>query len=231
MAGYAENFGNYAKSGGLGGGLAGIGSGLYNLFGYKNPADSSAPYLDKAYNNWEQLFGNAQQYMNPYIQAGQRAMPTLENQFNSLINDPTKLMEMIGSKFQASPGYQYNVDQATNAAKNLGAASGMAGSQASQQELASQVHGMANQDFNQFLQNALGQYNTGLRGLEGQSNTGYNASNSVIQALLQQLTGQSDIAKTQAENAYAGAANKNQSQGGGFGSALGGLASLLSGFL
>jgi hypothetical protein len=216
-AGMGGMFGN--GSGGFGSMLSGIGGLLGGLFGggnYKNPADAAVPYLN-------QIRGSMAQYYDPYINAGQQAMGTLMPQYQNLINNPTGVMNAIGKTYQASPGYQYNVDQATKASNQAAAAGGMVGSPAQQQSLAQNISGMANQDYNQYLQTALGQYGQGLQGMGGINQLGYGASSNMADNLAQALM-------TQAQLSYAGQNNANQQGGGGgggFGSLLGAGASLL----
>lgn len=191
--------------------LSMLGGGLGSLFGglsSRNPADSAMPYL-------QGIEGKMSPYYDPYIQAGRRSLGTLEGQYGNLINDPTAIMSAIGGKFQASPGYQYNVNEATRAANQSAAASGMAGSPQEQAELAQTVHGLANQDYQQFLNTGLGMYQTGLGGLSNINQMGYNASNELAQSIANSLM-------MQAKLAYSGQADQNQSMGG----MLGGLGSL-----
>lgn len=215
-----------------------FGGGLGQLLGMKNPSNSAMPYLN-------QIPGMMQNYYNPYISAGQNAMGqlmpqyqnmmanggTLNNQYSQLVNDPTHMMNQIGSTYHQSPGYQWQVDQATKAANNAAAAGGMLGSPAEQQQLAQNVNGLANQDYyhymdqgmnsyGQGLQGMQGMFNQGLQGMQGINEMGYGASNSLAENIAQAMM-------SQAMMKYAGQANQNQSQGGGLGSMLGGIASIL----
>lgn len=206
-AGWMSMLGSMGTPGERAGGIA---NGLWNLFG--NPRDPSADaskYLD-------QINGSVDGYMNPYIDAGKSALPQVQGQFDRLINDPTSVMSSIGGKFQQSPGYQWDVDQATRAANNAGAASGMAGSPAEQQQLATTVHGLANQDYDKFMDRGLGLYGQGLGGMSDINHMGFDASNNAMMAKFQAYL-------AQAQNAYAGGANRNSQVGGAIGSLMGGL--------
>lgn len=198
--------------GDMGAGIGGIASGLFNLFGSENPSDAANPYLDK-------MESGMGKYMNPFIQRGQRAGDTLESQYNSLTNDPTGVMNKIGSTFHSSPGYGFQTSQAEGAANRAAAAGGMLGSPAQQQEISGVINGLANQDYYNYLNHGTDMYKTGLNGLEGFNNQGYGASNLMAQGLMQQLM-------AQAQNAYAGSNTKNQQMGGGIGSLVGGITSL-----
>lgn len=193
----------------MGSKIGGLANGIFNLFFAKNPSDAADPYL-------QQMEGGAAKYLQPYLDVGARARPVLEAQYNRNINDPTSVMSQIGKNFQASPGYQYQVDEATRAANNSAAASGMAGTPAEQQRLATVVNGLANQDYYNFMDRGLNQYNSGLGGLSHQNDLSYGASSQMVQAILQQLM-------AQAQNAYAGANTYNQQKGGAIGSITGSL--------
>jgi len=196
---------NWAIAGGMGnlfGGL--LGGGL----SFHNPADAANPYLS-------QMGTGAYNALNPYMQSGLGALPQLSQAYGGLLNDPTAMMKKIGETYQASPGYQYNVDQATQGANRAAAAGGMVGSPAEQQELAQKISGIASQDYNNYLNQGLGLYGQGLSGMSSMADRGLNASTNYAKMLQDQLL-------EQAKLAYAGQANKNESQGGMFGG-LGGL--------
>lgn len=195
---------------------------------YKNPADAGMPYLN-------QIGSTISPYYQPYINSGQNAMGSLMGQYGSLINDPGGKLNSIGAGFQQSPGFQFQTNQATNAANRAAAAGGMAGSPMEQQNLASTVNGLANQDYYNWLGNAQGMYNKGLSGLGDINHMGFNASGDMATDLANQLMSQANMA-------YAGQANQNQAQQGQqggiwglLGSAAGnmmpGIGSLLSSFI
>lgn len=174
----------------------------------QNPSDAASKYLN-------QIPGTITPYYQPYINAGQGAMGDLQAQYKQLLSNPTAIMNQIGGQFKESPGYQYNVNQATIGANNAAAASGMAGSPAEQAGLAGTISGLASQDYNNFMNQGLGLYGQGL-GVAGNINQmGYNASNSLATDLAQNLM-------SQASNAYSGAQYDNQNSGG----FLGGLGNL-----
>jgi len=136
-------------------------------------------------------------YLDPYSQEGQAQLDPLSQQYSQLMQDPTAMMSQIGQGFQASPGYQYNVDQATQGAMQAGAASGQAGSPAVQQALAGQISGLASQDYDTYMNQALGQYDTGLQGAQGLAGmglqagstaAGLDAQNAQQQAMMQMMS-------------------------------------------
>jgi len=85
-------------------------------------------------------------------------------QYQGMMEDPTGIMSKFGSKFQASPGYQYQLGQGQQAIGQAAAAGGMAGSPMQQQQSAQMAEGLANQDYYNFLNKALGLYGTGAQG-------------------------------------------------------------------
>lgn len=194
---------------------------LSGLFGggddYSNPADSAAPYLNNIGND-------TGQYLNPYIQGGQKAYGTLQQQYGQLLNDPTGIMNKIGSGYQRSPGYKWQVQQALGAANRASAAGGMAGSPEEQQNIAGTVNQLANQDYYNYVNHGLGLYQQGLQGYGGLNQMGYRASGQMADYL-----GNRD--EEQAQLAYAGSADQNQAQQGQRGAEWGAIGSLAGAFL
>jgi hypothetical protein len=203
------------------------------IFGSPSDASKRAmPYLN-------QIPSTITPYYQPYINAGSNALDTLntqygnltanypgiQDQYNQLMFNPTDFLKKLGQGYQQSPGYQFRVDEATRAANNAAAAGGMLGSPAEQQELGRTVSNIANEDFNDYLSNALNTYfqglygntnlyNTGLQGISDINKMGYGASTDLAQNLAQALMSQANLT-------YAGKVNKNQQQFGNEGLLLG----------
>lgn len=213
-----------------------MGAGLlgYGMSQYQNPASAGMPYLN-------QISGMLPQYFSPWMNAGQQALPQLQQQYgqllgegqgimqqnNQLMNNPGGEMNRIGSGFQQSPGYQFQVGQSENAVNHAASAGGMLGTPAEQQNMAQTVGGLANQDYynylnhgmslySQGLNNATNMYGEGLQGMGNMAQMGLGASSNLGENLTSALMSQANLA-------YAGQANQNQSQQG----ALGGIGSLL----
>jgi hypothetical protein len=210
-----------ANAMGSGGGMSAAGSSMGGFLGNmlgksggKDPSDAANAYL-------QQIEGGMGKYLNPYSDAGHRSISVLENQANRNINDPTSVMNQIGAGFRKSPGFDWAASQMEGAANRANAAGGMLGSPAHQQAIAQSINGLANQDYYNYMDRGLQQYNNaGLGSMNNLYSGGLNASTSMANGLLQQLM-------AQAENAYAGAANKNQQKG----SMMGGIGSLAGGVL
>lgn len=221
-----------AAAGGVLGGLMGGFGG-----GDDNPYDAAKKY-------YNQIPGTIKPYFQPYINAGQDALGKLQGQYgnllgnyngiqgqyNQLMNDPNGFLNKIGSGYQQSPGFQWQMNQGMNAANNAAAAGGMAGSPQHQQQAATMAEGLANQDYYNYLNKALGMYGLGLQGntnlygaglsgLQGLNLMGYNASDQLAGGLANALMNQGNLA-------FAGSAAQNQSQGDMWGDLMGGAASL-----
>ncbi len=254
----------------------GIGGDLGNMFGmfmgqnsYRNPSDAAMPYFNNMQNPansamgyFNQIPGAISPYFSPYSQAGQSTFPAYQNTINAgqnasnilqgqyarNINDPTSVMNQIGKGFQQSPGYDFQKQQMTNASNNAAAAGGFVGSPQAQQQMAQNIGGLANQDYWNYENHGLDQYNAGLQGEQGLNQMGFNAmsdlghmgygaNSQMAQQLADvfsrmgqtQFQGNEDMinaAMSQAQLAYAGQQNKNENQGG-FWGAIGNLAGQL----
>jgi hypothetical protein len=181
---------------------------LAGAFGYKNPADAAMPYL-------EQIPGAISGYYDPYIQAGQQALPQLQQQLAALLSSPGQVLGGIGADFQQSPGYEFSVNQQVDAAKRAAAAGGMGGSPAAQWDAMQRAEQLAGTDYYNYLDRALGLYGTGLSGTQGLSTQGLQAGQSFADQL-------ASVLGSQAQLAYSGQQGQNQAAGG----ILGGLGSI-----
>lgn len=178
------------------------------IFGSKsNPANAAQPYLN-------QIPGTITPYYQPYIDQGQQSMHILGQQYGQQVYNPDQIINTLGAGYQTSPGYQWDVQQGTEAANNAAAAGGYVGTPEHQQQESEMEQGIASKDYNTYMDEALGLRSQGLRGEEGLNSIGYSASNSLAENLAQALMSQANLA-------YAGAANQNQMQRGLLGGAVG----------
>lgn len=178
------------------GGASALGGIAGNLFGgWKNPADKARPYFDQMGN---EIRGGYQ----PWIDYGK-----------SLINDPGGRLNEIGKGYQQSPGFNFALQQALQGSGHAAAAGGMAGSPQHEQQNMGIATNLANQDYNQWMQNALGLHNMGY-------SQGQNAGIGMGQDLASILANRAQM-EYEAQNA------KNQHSGGLWGSIIGGAASAL----
>lgn len=182
----------------------------------KNPADSANQYLG----NIPNAVG---QYYNPYIQQGQNAYGGLNDQYNQMMNNPGGFINGVGSQYQQSPGFKFALQQALQGSNQGSAAGGLAGSPQNQQQNMGIATNMANQDYYNWMNTALGQHQQGLAGQQGMYNTGAQAGmdygNTIGNAL-----------GAQAQYAYAGQAGQNAQNSQMWNNALG-AAGTLAAFL
>jgi hypothetical protein len=166
------------------------------MFGFKNPADAASPY-------YSQIPGATSPYFDPYINAGKNAIPGLEGQYKGLMGDPGGMMNKFGESYKESPGMKFAIQQALQASGNAAAAGGMAGSPQHSQQNMQLANDIASQDYNNWMQNALGLYGQGLTGSQGLAGMGLNAGKSQADMIAQALA-------AQANNAYEGQAAENE---------------------
>lgn len=204
-------FGLGGLAGVLGGAGAGIGASMLGNSLFKDPAKAAQPYLN-------QIPGKISPYYQPYINAGTQALPGLQNMYNQMMQDPNGIISRLGSGYQQSPGYQWQLGQGQQAINNAMASGGMAGTPMHQQEAGQLATNLANQDYQSYLNQVLGVLGGGTSGMQNIAQMGYGASNDLATNLAQQLMSQANLA-------YAGAANKNQQTGG----LLGGIMGMFSG--
>ena len=155
---------------GMGAGAAGIGGGLYNIFG-KGPGISQ-----EANKYLNQIPGAMQPYYQPYMGAGQNALGQLMGQYGQLTGSTGDVYNKLASGYKESPGYQSALKQAMTAAGNQSAAGGMAGSPTAQIQSADIAGNLAQRDFGDYMGRMMGLYNTGLQGLSGINQQGFDAS-------------------------------------------------------
>jgi hypothetical protein len=177
---------------------------------YKNPADAANPYL-------QQIPDTLKPYYQPFIDAGANALSTSQNQFNQLSTNPGGRMNEIGQSFQQSPGFDFQVQQAMQGSNQAAAAGGMAGSPQHEQQNMQLANNLANQDYYNWLGNALGIYKVGLGGEQDISKMGYGASNELAQSLSNNLLSQAMLQ-------YQGQAGENQREGTNWADLAGGAA-------
>lgn len=196
----------------LGGGM--LGGGLANLFGFgqKDP-------FKEANKHYGQIPGMMKPYYDPYIQAGQRQIPGLEDEYSKMMQNPGDIISRLGSGYQQSPGFQFQLGEGQRGINNAAAAGGMAGTPMHQQQAGQMANNLANQDFQQYLQQAMGMYGGGLSGRQGLMNNGMQMGQSLADNLAAVMMNQGNLA---AQSAI----NRNQQNQQGLGGLFGGLGAL-----
>lgn len=203
----------YGEAGmGIGGALGGMIGGLFN----QDPYAAGQQYLG-------QIPGDIGNSLNPYIQQGRDAMGPYQQHLAQMMNDPSGFVNALGKNYQQSPGYQFQVNQATQAANRAAAAGGGLGSESEQVGLAGTVNNLANQDYQKYLENAMGAYNTGLQGYGGLEQQGFGASEDYAAAMRAYHEQQAQQAEAQVQNQN----QQNTAMISGAGSILGSLAGFL----
>lgn len=167
---------------------------LSKLFGGggANAMNAANKYLD-------QIPGVAHQGYDEYINSGKDAAGQTKSQYENLMNDPTGFINKIMEQYKTSEGYGFAKDRLMKEMGNTAAMGGIAGTPYDQMNQAEGVHGLLSQDMQQFLQNALGRYDTGLEGEEGIANRGYQASGQLTDALGSALNQQGGLAFNDAQ--------------------------------
>lgn len=97
--------------------------------------------------------GILEQYFNPWIQQGQEFM-----------QHPGENVNRIGQGFQQSPGFQFAMQQALQGGRHAAAAGGMAGTPQSEQQAMEMATQLANQEYGNWMDRALGVQKMGYAG-------------------------------------------------------------------
>jgi hypothetical protein len=166
--------------------------------GGKNPANAAMPYLN-------QIPGQTKQYQQPFYEAGKEAIPGLQEQYKSLLDNPGNKLNQIGSNYKESPGLQFAIQKALGANGRALNAGGMYGSPEHEEQNLLTATGYANQDYNNWLGQATGLYNQGLSGQQGMANQGQQAGQNLADMVAQTLAQQGNLA-------FQGQSQKNQNQ-------------------
>lgn len=186
---------------------------LSDYFHPKNPADEANKYIG-------QIPGQVHPYFDPYIQAGQRSIPNLEEQYNQLLTNPSDKLGEFGQGYQQSPGFKFSLQQALQSVNGRAAAGGMAGSPQNNQQDMEVATQLSNQDYYNYLNHVMGLYGQGLSGEQGLYSGGQNASTNMANSIAQTLAQQGNLA-------FQGGRQQNQNNNDFWGS----LASIAGAFL
>lgn len=191
----------------------GLGSLFGGLFG-----DSGAPY-NKAMEQYQQWGNKAEGTQQPYLNAGQGAIPQYQQWLQGQKN-PTEFINNAMGQYKESPYAHFLQQQAMNAGQNAASASGLTGSTPLFQQLQQNAGNISSQDQNQWLQHVLGintQYGQGQQNL---MQGGQNAANA-----LSNMYGQ--MGQNMGQGAYGQEAGRQQDRN----NIFGGLGSILGMFL
>lgn len=169
-------------SGIIGSNAAGKAAGQ-QVTGFNNASGTEQGFFDQAKGN-----------IQPYVGAGQNALAQLQSLLGlgpgGSPQGSNPILQMLGlggpgatgsinpSTFTGSPGYNYALQQGTNAVTNNAAANGGLGGNALR-ALQSTGQGIANQNFNQYLGTANTAWQQLLSNIGGISSQGLNAADSL----------------------------------------------------
>ena len=145
-----------------------------SLFGTTQQADAATLAAQQQANSQQQGAAALTAQLAPYNQFGASAMPNLINklglggtgggfQYAPFSFNPSDL--------QNTPGYQFTLQQGQKGVNNALSSQGLLGSGAQSKALSDYITGLANNTYNQQLQNALGMYQTNYGTALGTYNT------------------------------------------------------------
>lgn len=186
---------------GVTGAIAGIGGAAASIFGAQTAASAQRDAASMATNAQLSMFGQTQQNLAPYIQAGPQALAQLQMLTgsgaggNPLQAALTKPFVPTLQQLQQTPGYQFQLDQGLKATQNSYASKGLGTSGAAMKGAADYAEGLAGTSFQQQFQNYLsqnqqiynmlsGQVQTGANAAAGQGQIGMNVGNTIGQNMI-----------------------------------------------
>jgi hypothetical protein len=183
------------------------------LFGsLMNSLGGGDPYSKEMdeYGNVKDLFKNT---FNPYMNAGKTLQPELINQFSHMMNNPGMMLQKLGENYKQSPGYSFSLNQGLDAANRASASHGMNGTPANQLQLQQIGQHLASQDYNDYLNHALGIFNSGTGGLMNMENQGFHGAEDYATGMGQYYNTMAQLKAAQAQQE----AQKKAADGGLFG--------------
>jgi len=131
---------------------------------YTNANNTAQGYLDSAYNDARNTVAGNNQYYQPYYDTGTQANTALANA-NGL-NGAAGYNDAM-SQFRTGPGYQFQMDQGLDAINRGAAARGGLASGNNTVDIMKYAQGMADQSWQQNLNNLSGMANTGMQAAQG----------------------------------------------------------------
>jgi len=156
-----------------------------NLFSREDPTKGANRYLNK-------IPGVGKEYLNPYVEGGQKDAGVLSKQYGRLLN-PTSFIDDIMKNYSLSKGAQYQRDQLGRGIGATAAAGGIAGTPEHQREYGEMANDIMSKDMQQYLRNALDVYNKGLGGEENFYNKGFDAAEKLADIIGGTLSSQAGL--------------------------------------
>jgi hypothetical protein len=190
------------------GSLGSLLTGAAGIYGAQNASEAQTSAINAGINTQTSTMGNINAIYNPQVSLGNSAMSALGSAEGLNGAAPNY------SGFENMPGYQFAVQQGTQAIDRSAAASGSAYTPNTQAAVGQYVTGTAMQDYNTYIQQLMG--SAGLGAAANQQLTGAQLETGTNISQLQQNSGQA------AATGVSSAANA-------VGGAIGGLANSLTG--
>lgn len=116
---------------------------------------------DEAAKKMEQYWKQAQQFQEPYRQAGVDQLPILTGAQSALL-DPSKLLGEWMGTYEASPYAQKSISNATDAGMNAASSMGLIGSSPAITNIQNSAGDIMNKDRQQYLDDLMNKYMTGI---------------------------------------------------------------------
>lgn len=176
-------------AGGFFGGPAGammgsqIGSGIGGALNQRSSDKKMRQNQQQVQDRLNQVNGIGKQYYDPYINQGLEAGNRANQEYSSMLDDPTGFVNAIMQSYQPSSGYQFKEDRLKRNAANTSAAGGFAGTQYDNDNQSALINALLGEDMQQYLQNVSGVHGKGLAGKELVAGRGYDASSSLADFL------------------------------------------------
>lgn len=150
---------------------------LSKLFGggksqSSNPMNAANQYLN-------QIPTQAHETYDPFVQQGQESGANAHQAFDEMMKDPQSFINKIMGGYKESDAYKYQSDKLGRAMSNTAAAGGIAGTPLDQMNQTEALQQLLSGDQQQWLQNVLGRYDTGLTGEQNEATRGYDASQKI----------------------------------------------------
>lgn len=142
-----------------------------------NATETQAQEAQNALNFQEQQYNTEQQQQAPFLQAGQNAVTTLSGlvpQLNEAGANYPQFQAPTASQAAQTPGYQFALQQGENAVQNSAAARGglLSGNTLNAEQQYGQ--GLADTNYQQVYNNALGQYQQSYNQFQNQQSNTFN---------------------------------------------------------
>ncbi len=125
----------------------------------------------KAGEQYEKYYNQAQGYMDPYMQQGKNQMGRLNEAENSLL-DPAGLENKWASGYEMSPYAKQMQDQAKGSGMDALSSMGLLGSSTGINTLQQGASNIMNKDRQQYMNDLMDKYKTGIGLGQGMYNTG-----------------------------------------------------------